>query len=283
MVTASMPSANSSSMAFEGAAADQFGGPRAVRRQSGSTIPTSVVFGRPASTRAWLLPITPAPITPTRSECLASVFPLPQDADPLELIQFDPGNVFETPVPEASPSTPSQMWRMPRAAPRTRFDSKNYTVSEDSDTECRSNSLDFRPWVPTRDAVTGVGFAVQAEILCIANFGYDTASEKNPLENWVRSVGFVVQSFGSRRCQADNGNLSGWYDPPEAKTKMMMVQARDTRVVMRLSSKSSKDRVHEMPLPKGERYGQDKSKKKLYARCFESIFSWVIGAANRVL
>src|SRR5262249_8853665 len=32
----------------------------------GSTIPTMVVFGSPPRTRAWLVPITPAPITPTR-------------------------------------------------------------------------------------------------------------------------------------------------------------------------------------------------------------------------
>jgi hypothetical protein len=30
----------------------------------GSTIPTSVMFGNPPSTRAWLVPIAPAPITP---------------------------------------------------------------------------------------------------------------------------------------------------------------------------------------------------------------------------
>ncbi len=37
---------------------------------SGSTMPTSVTPGRPASTRAWLLPITPAPTTPTRKRAL---------------------------------------------------------------------------------------------------------------------------------------------------------------------------------------------------------------------
>ena len=45
----------------------------------GSTTPTRLTPGRPLSTRAWLLPITPAPMTPTRKPAVAG-------CDPLELI-----------------------------------------------------------------------------------------------------------------------------------------------------------------------------------------------------
>src|SRR5882757_4096373 len=63
---------------------------------NGSTIPTSVTSGKPASTRAWLLPITPAPITPTRNARLISVLIvvsllfLAPDADPLEFMKSTP-------------------------------------------------------------------------------------------------------------------------------------------------------------------------------------------------
>src|SRR6185312_11910516 len=75
--------------------------------------PTSWMSGRPASTRAWLLPITPAPITPTRSAPFGSDF----DSDPksLELILFDPTKSAPN-IPPLS-STSSHMWRMQRRDP----------------------------------------------------------------------------------------------------------------------------------------------------------------------
>jgi len=48
--------------------------------------------GQAASTRAWLLPITPAPITPTRSSLIAPVFA--PDPDLLELILSTPTDFF---------------------------------------------------------------------------------------------------------------------------------------------------------------------------------------------
>ena len=53
--------------ACEGAAADQLGRARAMRRQADRRCRPASMPGKPASTRAWLLPMTPAPITPTRS------------------------------------------------------------------------------------------------------------------------------------------------------------------------------------------------------------------------
>ena len=51
----------------------------------------------PASTRAWLLPITPAPITPTRNARFTSVFA--PDADPFETHVVDPNRLFGSNVP----------------------------------------------------------------------------------------------------------------------------------------------------------------------------------------
>src|SRR5438874_8959892 len=65
MVTASMPSAISCSR-VSNARQPASSVARARCSAKGSTIPTSVIFGNPPRTRAWLVPITPAPITPTR-------------------------------------------------------------------------------------------------------------------------------------------------------------------------------------------------------------------------
>src|SRR5882757_2753059 len=66
MVTASTPSASSASTvpnAVQPSAPDT----KSHCLRSGSTTPTSFTPGRSVNTRAWLLPMTPTPTTPTRS------------------------------------------------------------------------------------------------------------------------------------------------------------------------------------------------------------------------
>src|ERR1700728_4752935 len=58
--------------------------------------------------------MTPAPITPTRSERFASAFT--PDADPLELISLASA-IFAARISRGPPSTSPHMWRMPRPDP----------------------------------------------------------------------------------------------------------------------------------------------------------------------
>src|SRR3954454_11494772 len=69
----------------------------------GSTTPTRLTPGRPLSTRAWLLPITPAPMTPTRKPALAGT-------DTLELIRANPDS---TQIPGPLLARTPHLWRMP--------------------------------------------------------------------------------------------------------------------------------------------------------------------------
>jgi hypothetical protein len=75
-----------------------------------------------------LLPITPAPITPTRSGL--SVPALVGAADALETIYSNPeidyGDGLSKIRALRSPSMPPQLWRMPWNLSETRFNSKNY-------------------------------------------------------------------------------------------------------------------------------------------------------------
>jgi hypothetical protein len=92
---------------FESAAPDQFDGAGAMFPQRIDDRPARP--GRPASTRAWLLPITPAPTTPTRNSRPAPRFA--SDPDPFEFILSTPTD-YST-APRRFSSTPPQMWRMP--------------------------------------------------------------------------------------------------------------------------------------------------------------------------
>src|SRR5262245_3323275 len=73
MVTASTPTASKPSTPLN---AGQPSAPVTRSRclRSGSAMPTSFTPGRSPKTRAWLLPITPTPTTPTRSSPSASLF-----------------------------------------------------------------------------------------------------------------------------------------------------------------------------------------------------------------
>ena len=83
---------------------------------SGSATPTSLTPGKSASTRAWLLPMTPTPTTPTRSGRPASRLAACTMMD-----QVPPAGWRDE-----SPSTPEGRWRCPRSGLWTRFESKSY-------------------------------------------------------------------------------------------------------------------------------------------------------------
>src|SRR3954453_8171241 len=90
----------------------------------GSTIPTSSMPGKPANTRAWLLPMMPAPMTPTRS---ARAAPAPT-ADPFELILLNPDNCDDQAVPYPRPGATGVLARRHKCGECPRLDPKHVLI-----------------------------------------------------------------------------------------------------------------------------------------------------------